>query len=620
MSYDPYSSSGPQGGYVPPPNTYGGPPPPPQFQPDPHSRRDPSSFTDRYSAPHDGGYSNEYRGRPAFSPPPTNADQGWNARGGSAAPRRRSASPTNRYGDDSGGYRNDRGYRGGRGGASFGGPRGGGPGRAGGDAFGRRREDDDASSFLSDRAKQERPGRILFVRNLKFGVTSDEVRSKFAEIGDIKTFFDLVEKRAMAFVTYFDARAAMMAKDRLDKALLQGRPMDVHFSLPRDADMAQECDREKGQGTLSLVILPFPGARIHQALPPPTDDEVFSRFSPFGDIKQVFPSYKRPEMRYIEFFDSRGTVLAYDQVHGSRMAGGIADLRFVWDKYPMDQSRPPPGAGAARRNDRFEPLDNRGPPPPSSNSSYGSGPDRYGPPQGAGYNAGPPPGPSGYGAPPPQAPYGNYAGPPPPRAGPGFDGPPPGAYGGSAPPPPSGPGAPPSAYGYDNRPPLSVGPPSSNSPYDRNPYQQGAPPLPPPANIPPPETGHGVEQAKKMQDLLASLMANPNALSNVLPPSSAAAAPPIHHSPSLQAPPVPPPVPASDGGGGGTPLPPAVSSLLAQAGVPQARPPSASVQSPPRVPVAPQHPPPPPAGQEPVANSQVQALLALLASQKAQSN
>lgn len=84
-----------------------------------------------------------------------------------------------------------------------------------------------------------------------------------------------------------------------------------------------------------MIILPFPGARINQALPPPSDSEVYARFSPFGDLKQVFPSYKRADLRYIEFFDSRGTVLAYDKVHGSRMAGGIADLRFVWDKYPM---------------------------------------------------------------------------------------------------------------------------------------------------------------------------------------------------------------------------------------------------------------------------------------------
>lgn len=31
--------------------------------------------------------------------------------------------------------------------------------------------------------------------------------------------------------------------------------MDVHFSLPRDADMAQECDREKGQVRSSPAVI-----------------------------------------------------------------------------------------------------------------------------------------------------------------------------------------------------------------------------------------------------------------------------------------------------------------------------------------------------------------------------
>lgn len=39
-------------------------------------------------------------------------------------------------------------------------------------------------------------------RFLQFGLSPEIVRRPFAEIGDIRTFFDLVEKRAMAFVTY----------------------------------------------------------------------------------------------------------------------------------------------------------------------------------------------------------------------------------------------------------------------------------------------------------------------------------------------------------------------------------------------------------------------------------
>ena len=31
--------------------------------------------------------------------------------------------------------------------------------------------------------------------------------------------------------------------------------MDVHYSLPRDADLAQECDRDKGQVSVLLLSL-----------------------------------------------------------------------------------------------------------------------------------------------------------------------------------------------------------------------------------------------------------------------------------------------------------------------------------------------------------------------------
>lgn len=48
----------------------------------------------------------------------------------------------------------------------------------------------------------------------QFGVTADEVRAKFAEIGDIKTFFDLVEKRAMAFITYVSVVCQTLASAR----------------------------------------------------------------------------------------------------------------------------------------------------------------------------------------------------------------------------------------------------------------------------------------------------------------------------------------------------------------------------------------------------------------------
>ncbi|GAA6059927.1 hypothetical protein JCM10212_003067 [Sporobolomyces blumeae] len=641
MSYNPYaqpqgySGSPPRGAPYGHDQRSGGPPghrSPPSYHRDaPPSRGGPGYGGDRFN--------DDRRGRPGDA---RDRDEGWGSM--RRGPRRRSASPGydrgapggggggGMYGrDEPYGHDQDR-YRGGPGGGRGRGMDRGGSERMNmGDPFRRRFDDEqprNEQAVISERVKLERPGRTLFVRNLKFGVTSEEVRQKFAAIGDIKTFFDLVEKRAMAFVTYYDARAAMMAKDRLHNSMLQGRPMDIHYSLPRDADLAKDCDREKGQGTLSLVILPFVGARINQALPPPPDSELYSRFSAFGDIKSVFPSFKRPDMRYIEYFDSRGTAMAYDRVHQTPMAGGIADLRFVWDKAPPPESQPPPQAA---------PSAAYGAPPSGPPMGFG-GP----PPPGPGYGAPPPP--SGYGAPPP-GPYGAYGAPPP---GPAPYGGPPAPFGSNGPPPPP-------SMGY----PGGVPPPLVGG--------AGAAPGGPP----PPGAAHGVEQAKRMQELLANLMSNPSALQGVLPPGApnaptgAPAAPPhvndgrspigpppsqpggsqfYQPSPYSQARPPPPhtqpplglsPVPASSNAGyaapapappppgNSTPLPAAVSTLLAQATGAAPPPPShptTSMQS--QISASATSPALAPPTENNAASgtpNQVQALLALLASQKGQS-
>jgi RNA recognition motif-containing protein len=53
---------------------------------------------------------------------------------------------------------------------------------------------------------RERPCRTLFIRNIKYETSSDEVRGKFEDHGDVKTFFDLIGSRGMVFVTYVRAR------------------------------------------------------------------------------------------------------------------------------------------------------------------------------------------------------------------------------------------------------------------------------------------------------------------------------------------------------------------------------------------------------------------------------
>ncbi|BGP43359.1 hypothetical protein JCM10449v2_007391 [Rhodotorula kratochvilovae] len=615
-----HGGSPPRPGPGGPPAPYGGGPQRgPGYGNDRDMRR-PGPYDDRERGGGGGGYGGGGGG--GGGGPPGGRDSGWGRGGppGGGGGRRRSASPDFGRGGGGGGPPgrgfDDRGYGGPRGGDGYGGgpPRGppgpGGPGGGfGGDrgtALGRmdlgdpfRRQaappgERDESEVIRQRVNRERPCRTLFVRNLKFGLMPEDVRRPFAEIGDIKTFFDLVEKRAMAFITYYDSRAAMMAKDRMHNFPLMGRPMDVHYSLPRDADLAQACDREKGQGTLSIVIRNGPPGMAGA----PSDQEIHQRFAPFGDIKLVFPDARRPELKYIEFFDSRGACKAYDTLNGAPMAGGTLDLHFEWDK---PAPAPPPQAV---------------PPPPAPNGGYGF--------QQPAVNA--------YGAPV------------------------------SAPPPP---------------PPFAAGASPYGAHASASPYGAAAPPPPPPAAAP-----HGVEQAKKMQDLLASLVANQGLL-NTLPgqggappqqqpygappaaqqpalnlgyPSYAPGAPAAPAAPALTlgypsyapqppapagASPLPPavgsPLGAGSGAGGGNSLPAAVTSLLAQAaGAPAPAPAPAQQQQhggyPPLPAPAggatpqphaqaqpngqPQQQQPPQAGGSTPA--QVQALLALLAQQKQQ--
>lgn len=94
---------------------------------------------------------------------------------------------------------------------------------------GPRRDDKVHDSIIEERINRERPCRTLFIRNIKasssdlsvclasrrealssyyffenkqYETDSDDVRRKFDEHGEIKTFFDLIANRGMVFVTY----------------------------------------------------------------------------------------------------------------------------------------------------------------------------------------------------------------------------------------------------------------------------------------------------------------------------------------------------------------------------------------------------------------------------------
>lgn len=55
------------------------------------------------------------------------------------------------------------------------------------------------------------------------------------------------------------------------------------------------------QGTLSILIRDAPAGQTTGV----SEQEVYQRFAQFGEIKSVYPSDKRPDVKFIEFYDSR---------------------------------------------------------------------------------------------------------------------------------------------------------------------------------------------------------------------------------------------------------------------------------------------------------------------------
>ncbi|GJJ13433.1 hypothetical protein Clacol_007687 [Clathrus columnatus] len=212
----------------------------------------------------------------------------------------------------------------------------------------------------------------------QYETDSNEVRRRFEEHGEIKTFFDLISNRGMVFVTYYDLRAAERARERLQGSEISGRPIDVHYSLPRGDEQNQECDRDKNQGTLLVTL------RNSISGQPIDDTEVRRKFQQFGDVKTVKHVGDRPDQRYVEMYDIRACEEAHDRLRHQGLQDGVMEIVFAWDvpDMPLPPGPLPPTKRTEPR-DRYG-DDDRPSPIPSSRGRGGGRGGRGGGPRGGG--------------------------------------------------------------------------------------------------------------------------------------------------------------------------------------------------------------------------------------------
>ncbi|KAJ7826093.1 hypothetical protein B0H14DRAFT_3110689 [Mycena olivaceomarginata] len=184
-------------------------------------------------------------------------------------------------------------------------------------------------SIIEERIQRERPCRTLFIRNIQYDTDDRAVRNIFEEHGEIQSFFDLISTRGIVFLTYYDLRAAERARDRLQGSEISGRPIDVHYSLPQDDQSKGGDKNQQLQGCLQVTLRSSPSGQID-------DNEVRHKFEQFGDVKSVKPVGHRSDSRFVEFYDTRACDEAYDRLRHQGLQDGVMDVVFAWDVISYD--------------------------------------------------------------------------------------------------------------------------------------------------------------------------------------------------------------------------------------------------------------------------------------------
>ncbi|KAJ3339733.1 hypothetical protein HDU93_007849 [Gonapodya sp. JEL0774] len=168
----------------------------------------------------------------------------------------------------------------------------------------------------------ERPSRTVFVRCIANHTPAGAVRAVFEEFGEVKSATNVIERKGIMFITYYDIRCAEKSVQELNGFCMDGRAWDCHFSLPKTGSELRTIDEEENQGTV------FVKARNLQPL---DSMELFSFMQQFGEVKVVKDIKSGPHEKLVEFYDSRNAVRA---VHNAPIIGfrGLPlDFHYAWD-------------------------------------------------------------------------------------------------------------------------------------------------------------------------------------------------------------------------------------------------------------------------------------------------
>lgn len=132
----------------------------------------------------------------------------------------------------------------------------------------------------------------LFVKNLPFEMSSDEVKKMFGEYGEVAFIKSQIHDRGRAFITFYDMRSAEKAYKKLHGTDLFGRHLVVDFSLKKNNPNNQNISL-----FVIIEILDYSQAMLLNL------DIVKKHMASFGEI---YNAYELSQNKYvIQFYDFR---------------------------------------------------------------------------------------------------------------------------------------------------------------------------------------------------------------------------------------------------------------------------------------------------------------------------
>eukprot|EP01132_Coremiostelium_polycephalum_P000838 gene838-1045_t len=162
-------------------------------------------------------------------------------------------------------------------------------------------------------SEKEKLGRTLFVRNIAYSCTEEEVIKLFGKCGEIKKTFSLLENRGISFITFYDLRHAERAKNEIQGTIISGRSIDIHYSIPKD-----ESGVDENAGFI----------QVKNKLP---INEIRNFFLSYGDIRDV-SEFIKSDAIVVEFYDLRACEKAMNEAQGATLCDQKLELSYYTPK------------------------------------------------------------------------------------------------------------------------------------------------------------------------------------------------------------------------------------------------------------------------------------------------